>query len=179
MRVSKDWFTAYQSRRNRAATQDRSREKKKPECPREDDEQRRVIEWRDQVAALGTLPGIERLYHTPNGGKRSKAEAGKFKALGVSAGVPDLCWPVRSGGWPGLHIEMKRAQGGRLSQEQRDWVSFLAGEGYAVAVAHGADAAIKLIQDYANGAWPYEWVVEAKLDKEGRINVAQWVREGE
>ena len=30
------------------------------------------------------------IYHTPNGGGRSKAEAGIFKAMGVMAGVGDL-----------------------------------------------------------------------------------------
>lgn len=30
------------------------------------------------------------IYHTPNGGRRSKREAGILKAMGVRAGVPDL-----------------------------------------------------------------------------------------
>jgi hypothetical protein len=30
------------------------------------------------------------VWHTPNGGGRSKAEAGILKALGVTAGMPDL-----------------------------------------------------------------------------------------
>lgn len=29
-------------------------------------------------------------YHVPNGGSRSKAEAGRFKAMGVLSGVPDV-----------------------------------------------------------------------------------------
>lgn len=35
-------------------------------------------------------------WHTPNGGKRSKAEAGRFKAMGVKAGIPDLLFFHRS-----------------------------------------------------------------------------------
>ena len=30
-------------------------------------------------------------FHVPNGGKRTKAEAGIFKAMGVMAGVADIC----------------------------------------------------------------------------------------
>ena len=43
----------------------------------------------------------------PNGGKRNPAEAARFKAMGVKAGVPDLCLPVPMNGYAGLYIEMK------------------------------------------------------------------------
>lgn len=36
------------------------------------------------------LPGDAVWFHSPNGGRRSKAEAGIFKAMGVKAGVPDI-----------------------------------------------------------------------------------------
>lgn len=36
------------------------------------------------------LPPDAIYWHTPNGGGRSKAEAGIFKAMGVKAGIPDL-----------------------------------------------------------------------------------------
>lgn len=36
------------------------------------------------------LPPNAVWYHVPNGGKRSKAQAGIFKAMGVKAGVPDI-----------------------------------------------------------------------------------------
>ena len=37
-----------------------------------------------------SLPKPWIVWHAPNGGGRSKAEAGIFKALGVLAGMPDL-----------------------------------------------------------------------------------------
>lgn len=37
------------------------------------------------------LPKSAFWFHVPNGGARSKAEAGAFKAMGVKAGVPDIC----------------------------------------------------------------------------------------
>ncbi len=36
------------------------------------------------------LPKPWLVFHVPNGGARSKAEAGAFKAMGVLAGMPDL-----------------------------------------------------------------------------------------
>lgn len=41
------------------------------------------------------LPADAVFFHVPNGGKRTKAEAGRFKAMGVKAGVPDLVVFVR------------------------------------------------------------------------------------
>lgn len=37
-----------------------------------------------------SLPANTVWYHIPNGGKRTRAEAGLFKAMGVKAGVPDI-----------------------------------------------------------------------------------------
>lgn len=46
---------------------------------------------RAAVAHLrATLPAPWFCFHVPNGGGRSKAEAGILKAMGVLAGVPDL-----------------------------------------------------------------------------------------
>lgn len=46
---------------------------------------------RELVAYLrANLPKPWLVFHVPNGGGRSKAEAGILKAMGVLAGVPDL-----------------------------------------------------------------------------------------
>lgn len=84
----------------------------------------------------------------PNGGMRSKATAGKLKAEGVRAGVPDLFLPVPMGNDSGLWIEMKRAVGGRLSTEQVWWMHQLMVQGYRVMRCNGADAAVQAILDY-------------------------------
>lgn len=44
-----------------------------------------VVRFLDQA-----LPNSARCWHTPNGGWRTKAEAGGFKAMGVRLGMPDL-----------------------------------------------------------------------------------------
>jgi hypothetical protein len=60
------------------------------------------------------LPGAK-IWHTPNGGERSKAEAVQFKKLGVLAGVPDLIILTKCGRM--LFVEVK-TQAGRLSADQ-------------------------------------------------------------
>lgn len=51
------------------------------------------------------------IYHIPNGGGRSKAEGGIFKAMGVKAGVHDLFLMVpvatRVGSFCGAYFELK------------------------------------------------------------------------
>ena len=71
----------------------------------EDTEQMGVIDWSNWNT--GRFPELKLLFHVPNGGKRNAAEAARFKAMGVKAGVPDLCLPVPRGGYAGLYIEMK------------------------------------------------------------------------
>jgi len=84
----------------------------------------------------------------PNGGLRSKATAGKLKAEGVRAGVPDLFLPVPMRNDSGLWIEMKRSVGGRLSTEQVWWMHQLMVQGYRVMRCNGAEAAVQVILDY-------------------------------
>ena len=55
------------------------------------------------------------IWHTPNGGKRSKREAAELKRMGVLAGVPDIAILTRFG--VVLFIEVK-APKGRQSPEQ-------------------------------------------------------------
>lgn len=72
------------------------------------------------------FPGLFWL-HCPNGGKRSKREASKLKAMGVVPGTPDLLFwwgvPQHFSGSVLLNagaIELKSATG-RLSPEQKAW----------------------------------------------------------
>lgn len=54
-------------------------------------------------------------FAVPNGGYRTKAEAGIMKAMGVRAGVPDLCFVLKDG--RAAFIELK-AEMGRQSPTQ-------------------------------------------------------------
>ena len=86
--------------------------------PTEEEEQTVVMHW--AAMAAGRWPELRLLFHIPNGGKRSKSEAVRFRAAGVRSGVPDLFLPCSRGGYHGLWIEMK-AMGGRVSREQEQW----------------------------------------------------------
>lgn len=58
--------------------------------PTESVEQQCLFRW--AAFQSGRFPELALLYHVPNGGSRKKAEAGRFRAEGVKAGVPDLCF---------------------------------------------------------------------------------------
>lgn len=87
-------------------------------------------------------PGI-RIFAIPNGGGRSKSQAGQLKAEGVSKGVPDLYIPA----WR-LWIEMKRQSGGTVSKEQKDWHEYLRSIGDSVLVCKGFEHAKEMLKNF-------------------------------
>ena len=84
-------------------------------------------------------PGV-RIMAIPNGGHRHKATARKLQGEGVCKGVLDLYIPA----WR-TWVEMKRQKGGRLSEEQKDWIAYLEGIGDTVIVGYGWEDAIEKI----------------------------------
>lgn len=86
-----------------------------------------------------------RLFHVPNGGKRTKAEAGRFVALGVSSGVPDLVLVGPDGftGW----IEVK-APKGVTSGPQDDWAEYLTANGHRYGLVRSLDEFRALLVDW-------------------------------
>ena len=87
----------------------------------EDTEQMGVIDWANWN--LQRFPELKMLYHVPNGGKRNPTEAARFKAMGVKAGVPDLCLPVPMNGYAGLYIDMKYGNNKPTAaqKQQQNW----------------------------------------------------------
>lgn len=118
--------------------------------PTEDTEQTHIFAW--AVWASGKYPELDLMHHIPNGGKRSKSEAARFKAQGVKAGVPDIFLPCARGGYHGLYIELKRTKGGKLSAAQKEWIDALRGQDYKVIVCYGFDEAREVIINYLEGA---------------------------
>lgn len=102
--------------------------------PTEHEEQREFVRWFRQ-----TYSGV-RIFAIPNGGARSPSVAGRLKAEGVSKGVPDLYIPA----WR-VWVEMKRAKGGSVSPEQKDWRAYLESIGDFVIVAKGNEDAQRQI----------------------------------
>ncbi len=121
-----------------------------PPAPTESTEQTWLFQW--VTLAEGIYPELAALYHIPNGGRRGKAEAARFKAEGVKAGVPDLCLPVPRGQYHALYIELKRATGGTASKVQKDWIDRLKGYGNYAEVCHGWESAKDVILWYLKGA---------------------------
>nr|WP_228347524.1 VRR-NUC domain-containing protein [Flagellatimonas centrodinii] len=119
--------------------------------PTEHDEQAALVQWAALQAP--SMPGLSMLFAIPNGGHRNKATAGRLRAEGVRAGVPDLMLPVPRGPLHGLFIEMKRRKGGCVSEAQATWLASLDAEGYAVAVCRGWDEAREALLRYLGGRW--------------------------
>lgn len=108
-------------------------------------EQVAVIRWCSENK--DTYPNVDRIFAIPNGGHRFKSVAGKLKAEGVKAGVPDLFLPVPRGPYHGLFIEMKYGKN-KATEKQLGWLSYLGACGYKCAVCTGQDEAIKELKDY-------------------------------
>ena len=119
----------------------------KPRVSSEGEEQQALFRWADLLSE-SRHPELRLLYHVPNGGSRNKVEAARLKGEGVRSGVPDLCLPVARGGYHGLYIELKRAVGGRVSENQTRWLAALVREGYLAVVCHGWDEARRVIENY-------------------------------
>ena len=104
---------------------------------------------RQELDRLADETGDERLrrfHHSPNGGKRSKREGAVFRAMGVRAGFPDLIYPAPIGGYAGVAFELKTASG-RLSDEQRDWLGWLASQGYRVATPRTVGEVLAIVNE--------------------------------
>lgn len=121
----------------------------KTPIPTEAQEQKKVFEW----AALMTVkyPDLKWMYHIPNGGSRNPIEARHLKEQGVKSGVPDIHLPVPRGCYHGLYIEMKRQEGGRISETQKTWLFGLGELGHKTLACEGAEDAIREIVIYLEG----------------------------
>lgn len=129
--------------------------KDKKLLPKEGAEQAALMSWAQMQS--WRWPELALLFHIPNGGGRSKAEAGRFKAEGVKAGVPDLFLPVPRGEHHGLFIELKRIDGGRVSKEQESWIKALQAQGYRVEVCKGWEDAAELLKNYLGPGKANPW----------------------
>ena len=103
----------------------------------EDSLQITVAEYLDRV-----LPAQAVWFHVPNGGARNKAEAAKFKRMGVKAGIPDVCilWCGR------LYTVELKAPGRSLSKAQKKMLPALEAAGARTCVCkslHEVEAFLK------------------------------------
>lgn len=120
---------------------------------------RRQPEEAIQIAVVAHLRkhGV-RFFHVPNGSKASAGYRAKLWSLGLEAGVPDIMivdpppsWPLTltGHGYRAAALELK-ADKGRPSDEQKQWLSDLAVRGWATAITYGLDEALAQLR-----AWGY------------------------
>ena len=114
--------------------------------PTESDEQQALFTWAKWN--MKRYPELELLTHIPNGGLRNVVVATKLKAEGTQKGFPDIILPVARQEYHGLAIELKRAKGGRLSEEQKWWLENLSKQGWLAVVCRGAAEAIDTLKRY-------------------------------
>ena len=118
--------------------------------PTEADEQKLLFEWAEYAEVLH--PELQLLYHVPNEGRRSYRAGYELRKQGMRAGVPDLCLPVSNGEYHALYIEMKRKDGGKVSEAQRWWIDKLNDSGNLAVICHGFDEARSIILGYLQNA---------------------------
>lgn len=129
----------------RQAQMEREHKDRKATRHEESHLQRQCVAWfRFQYPKLARL-----LFAVPNGGGRSKVEAGIMKAEGVTAGVSDLILLVPRGGHGALCIEMKTdSRGSRQSEAQKEWQKDVESQGYLYVVVRTLDEFMKVVRHY-------------------------------
>ena len=105
--------------------------------------QRQLIQWCRQFG------WGQYLFHIPNE-RSDKRQAAILKKMGVKRGVPDLCLPVARGQFHGLFIEMKRSDGGVVSDDQLWWNEQLISKGYASVICEGWESGKEALLWYLN-----------------------------
>ena len=105
----------------------------------------------EQVAFINWFNRVEKfrdliVFSIPNGGKRGFKTAVKLKKEGQLSGVSDLCVLLPNG--KTVFIEMKKQEGGKLSETQKDFINKSQSLGHTVIVAHGCNDASKQFIDF-------------------------------
>lgn len=162
-----DWKDNLRSNGARPAEAPPDDDKPSPSPAAEPRSQRVDREHREQThlirlctAKEAEYPELALLYAIPNGGHRRASVAGRMKAEGVKAGVPDLHLPVPRCGYASLYIEMKAppdelrgTPAGRLRDSQKAWLDRLQAEGHACVVAYGWEQAWAVLEGYLTDAF--------------------------
>ena len=93
------------------------------------------------------IPALKWIHCSLNGARLTPHRAARAKAEGMKAGIFDLFWPVPSGKWHGLYIEMKKPNG-KLTDLQKEFLEFGERQGYCMRVAFDPQEAMKIIKQY-------------------------------
>lgn len=129
-----------------------------------------LMEWAAKIK-LGGYRLSDVLYHCPNGGRRSKIEAGIMKGEGVKAGQMDYHIPIARNGFASLYLEMKKpgAVPSEVKQVQRDRTIIMRDCGNTVRFARTWTMAAFIICEYLGLPMPHD-PPAAELEWEDRVN---------
>ena len=86
-------------------------------------------------------------YHLPLQRRCSVQQGALLKRMGVKKGMADLFIAVPCGGYHGLWIELKSDKG-KLSEEQKEFLSRMTERGYIAVPAWGFESAKEIILTY-------------------------------
>jgi len=132
-----------------------------PAVDREGQEQAAYFEWLGKALPLVS----DHAFHPANGGHRLKAVAGKLKAQGVRAGVPDIYIELPRGAYHGLRIELKATppHDAAVAPSQKAWRARLKGAGYCALICKGWEAAKSATEAYVS-LGPFDGTTRLELD---------------
>ena len=101
-------------------------------------------------AHMAAHPELKLLYHIPNGWRAlfRIQTVEQLQRAGVLPGIPDYCLPVARGGFHALYIELKRADGGVVSDEQSIVQGWLVEYGNRAVTCSGWSAAVDAVLGY-------------------------------
>lgn len=132
--------------------------------PTESEEQQAL--FRFCAAEMHRYPELDLLVHIPNEGKRTQSTGGRLKKEGLRKGFPDIMLCVPHCGYAGLMIELKRTKGGKISEEQKEWIRKLNYRQYAAVFCYGWENAWNVIKAYlTNRRGIVEAAVKGSLEK--------------
>lgn len=103
------------------------------------------------------------MFHTPNEGKKSMAEAMKLKAMGVIAGVPDhiLLWKLR------MYCFELKLPNGTVSKPQKELHTAWVNQGAVIFICYDIETAMLAMQTVMKG---YTIPTEVYICKQNKIS---------
>jgi len=114
--------------------------------PTEHESQCQIFQWAEMQTKI--MPELKLLSARIAGVKLSIGTWRKLLRAGYKKGSCDILLQVARCGYSSLNIELKRESGGRLSPEQKIWLSDLNKYGNLGVCVRGGPKAIEIIKAY-------------------------------
>jgi len=114
----------------------------------EHDEQVLFVSWLGNHYPDVMFHSIPNGAHLAGGVQRRVAKMNSMKAEGLLPGVADLFLACPRGPYHGCYVEMKRYDGGELSENQKWFLAEVEKRGYYTIVAHGFEQARDMVSVY-------------------------------